>query len=176
VQQAALNLRVQQCFLQEILKGYHLIRIVCAAVASIWLITDAAAAPETVYFRSADGRTQLVGYLFRPPKTGPAPAIVMLHGRGGPYSSNVNADCTIVAAGTASPCNATTLSKRHAMWGEYWSAHGYFALLPDSFGPRGRMASAASPMTIPIAMTSTRRPCARSMPRGRSPICAAAAM
>jgi dienelactone hydrolase len=120
------------------LNGYHLIRIVCAAVASMYLITDAAAAPETVYFPSADGRTQLIGYLFRPPKTGPAPAIVMLHGRGGPYSSNVNADCTIVAAGTASPCRATTLSKRHAMWGEYWSAHGYFALLPDSFGPRGK--------------------------------------
>ena len=104
----------------------------------MWLISGAMAAPETVYFRSADGRAQLVGYLFRPPKAGPAPAIVMLHGRGGPYSSNVNADCTIVAPGTTSPCNATTLSKRHAMWGDYWSARGYLALLPDSFGPRGK--------------------------------------
>ena len=25
------------------------------------------------------------------------------------------------------------------MWGEYWSAHGYLALLPDSFGPRGKV-------------------------------------
>ena len=24
------------------------------------------------------------------------------------------------------------------MWGEYWAAHGYVALLVDSFGPRGR--------------------------------------
>lgn len=62
----------------------------------------------------------------------------MLHGRGGPYSSNNNSGCTFVGAGTASPCNANTLSKRHAMWGEYWSAHGYLALLPDSFGPRGK--------------------------------------
>jgi dienelactone hydrolase len=115
-----------------------LIRTVCAGVASMWLISGAMAAPETVYFRSADGRTQLVGYLFRPPKAGPAPAIVMLHGRGGPYSSNVNADCTIVALGATSPCNGTTLSKRHAMWGDYWSARGFLALLPDSFGPRGK--------------------------------------
>jgi len=62
----------------------------------------------------------------------------MLHGRGGPYSSNDNADCTYVGHDTASPCNAATLSKRHAMWGEYWLAHGYLALLPDSFGPRGK--------------------------------------
>jgi len=38
----------------------------------------------------------------------------------------------------SSPCNATTLSKRHAMWGQYWADHGYVALLPDSFGPRGK--------------------------------------
>jgi carboxymethylenebutenolidase len=37
-----------------------------------------------------------------------------------------------------SPCNATTLSKRHQMWGAFWAAHGVLALLPDSFGPRGK--------------------------------------
>jgi carboxymethylenebutenolidase len=62
----------------------------------------------------------------------------MLHGRAGPYSANDNADCTLVARGVASPCNADTLSKRHAMWGEYWAERGYLALLPDSFGPRGK--------------------------------------
>ncbi|MGY8662223.1 dienelactone hydrolase family protein [Bradyrhizobium sp. UFLA05-109] len=113
-------------------------RIVFAATTSLWLICDAAAAPETVYFRSADGRTQLVGYLFRPQAAGPAPAIVLLHGRGGPYSSNVNADCTVVGPKVTSPCNAATLSKRHVMWGQYWAARGYLTLLPDSFGPRGK--------------------------------------
>lgn len=104
-----------------------------------WLpIAAAAAAPQTIYFRSADGRTDLVGYLFQPRTTGPWPAIVMLHGRGGPYSSNANSDCTFVGAGIASPCNANTLSRRHVVWGEYWAAHGYLALLPDSFGPRGK--------------------------------------
>lgn len=101
-------------------------------------MAGASAAPKTVYFPSADGRTQLVGYLFQPATPGPRPAVVMLHGRGGPYSSNDNADCTSVGANIASACNAVTLSRRHVMWGEYWSARGYLVLLPDSFGPRGK--------------------------------------
>jgi len=98
----------------------------------------ARAAPETVYFPSADGATEIVAYLFEPAGPAPHPAIVMLHGRAGPYSANDNADCTTVARGVASPCNASTLSKRHMMWGEYWAARGFLALLPDSFGPRGK--------------------------------------
>ncbi len=43
--------------------------------------------PETVAFPSRDGKTQLIGYLFRPAAPGPHPAIVMLHGRSGSYSS-----------------------------------------------------------------------------------------
>ena len=117
---------------------FHLIRILCNFIASLLLIAEAVAEPQTVQFRSADSHTPLVGYLFQPATPGPWPAIVMLHGRGGPYSSNDNADCTYVGNDTTSPCNAATLSKRHAMWGAYWSAHGYLALLPDSFGPRGK--------------------------------------
>lgn len=101
-------------------------------------ITAAQAAPETVYFKSADGQTEIVGYLFRPATPPPYPAIVLLHGRGGPYSTNDNRDCVFVARGAASPCNAATLSKRHRMWGEFWAARGVLALLPDSFGPRGK--------------------------------------
>ena len=101
------------------------------------------AEPETVYFKSADGQTELVGYLFKPKTSGPSPAIrspaiVLLHGRAGPYSANVNKDCTSVSRGITSPCNAATLSKRHMMWGEFWAARGVTALLPDSFGPRGK--------------------------------------
>jgi dienelactone hydrolase len=118
------------------------VRCLMAALAAVFApllyAAPAAAAPETVYFRSADGATEIVGYLFRPVGRGPHPAIVMLHGRGGPYSANDNAGCTTVARGVASPCNAATLSKRHMMWGEYWSTRGYLALLPDSFGPRGK--------------------------------------
>jgi carboxymethylenebutenolidase len=103
-----------------------------------WTGTARAAEPQTVYFPSADGQTELVGYLFSPAGSGAHPAVVMLHGRAGPYSSNVNAGCTRVARGSASPCSAATLSKRHRMWGTYWTEHGYAALLVDSFGPRGR--------------------------------------
>lgn len=82
--------------------------------------------PETVSFASLDGRTQLTGYLFKPPEPGPHPAVVMLHGRGGPYSS--------LKRGTYT---AQTLTMRHRMWGEFWAARGYLALHVDSFGPRG---------------------------------------
>jgi dienelactone hydrolase len=108
------------------------------ACAGSLVAADAIAEPETVYFASADGRTQLVGYLFVPPTAGPHPAVVMLHGRGGPYSSNVKHGCTLVAKDNSSPCNASTLSKRHAAWGAYWAERGYLALLPDSFGPRNK--------------------------------------
>src|SRR5215471_1568874 len=80
----------------------------------------------TVHFRSGDGKTELTGYLFRPKGPGPHPAVVLLHGRAGAYSS--------LAKGVY---NADTLSKRHKFWGEFWAARGYVALLVDSFGPRG---------------------------------------
>jgi dipeptidyl aminopeptidase/acylaminoacyl peptidase len=86
------------------------------ALAAALLIAGASSAraePATVYFPSNDGQTELVGYLFAPATPGPHPAVVMLHGRGGPYSANDNGDCTRVAKGVDSDCNASTLSKRH---------------------------------------------------------------
>jgi len=111
--------------------------------SALWLALTvasavAAAAPRTEHFPAADGHTELAGYLFAPEGPGPHPAIVLLHGRGGPYSSNVSERCAVVARDRESPCNAATLSRRHRMWGDYWAGHGYVALLVDSFGPRGR--------------------------------------
>lgn len=84
--------------------------------------------PETVRFKSLDGQTELVGYLYAPSGThkGAAPAVVMMHGRAGPYSSAADGRF-----------DASTLSRRHVAWGEIWAEQGYFALLVDSFGPRG---------------------------------------
>ncbi len=84
--------------------------------------------PKTVHFLSEDGSTRLVGYLFEPARrhAEPSPAIVLLHGRAGAYSSLAKGKYT-----------AATLSKRHKTWGEHWASRGYFALLVDSFGPRG---------------------------------------
>jgi dienelactone hydrolase len=86
--------------------------------------------PATVQFPSADGTTMLTGFVYTPKdkRAERAPAVVMMHGRAGPYSINVK---------DSGPYNASTLSKRHKMWGESWSALGYVAVLVDSFGPRG---------------------------------------
>ena len=84
------------------------------------------AEPRTVHFPSEDHKTDLTGFLFEPAGPGPHAAIVMLHGRAGPYSS--------LAKGVFT---AATLSKRHKEWGEFWAERGYVALLVDSFGPRG---------------------------------------
>lgn len=91
-------------------------------------VVDAAALPERVTFPSADGRTTLVGYVYTPQETGKSrvPAVVMMHGRSGAYST--------LADGRH---DAATLSQRHQMWGRFWAAQGYVAILVDSFGPRG---------------------------------------
>jgi dienelactone hydrolase len=105
-----------------------------AVMASITGITRAYAAPpsgalpDRVTFESADGHTTLVGYVFKPEAPHPSrtPAVVMMHGRAGAYSS--------AAKGRY---DATTLSKRHQQWGHIWAQQGYLAILVDGFGPRG---------------------------------------
>lgn len=93
---------------------------------------------ETVYFPSADGSVELVGYVFRASGGGAHPAVVMLHGRAGPYSTAVNSGCERVARNERSPCDAHAVSRRHLQWGRIWADRGYVALLVDSFGPRGK--------------------------------------
>ena len=109
-----------------------------ASCVGCLVAANAYAQPAAVYFASGDGTTELVGYLFAPPTSGPHPAVVMLHGRAGPYSANINEECTLIARDISSPCNASSLSKRHEAWGNYWADRGYLALLPDSFGPRNK--------------------------------------
>jgi len=84
--------------------------------------------PERVTFMSADGKTLLVGYLYRPARMAAprVPAVVMMHGRAGAYSSRANG-----------VYDASTLSLRHQAWGRAWSDAGYLALMVDGFGPRG---------------------------------------
>ena len=84
--------------------------------------------PDRVAFASADGQTSLVGYVFKPegPHAARSPAVVMMHGRAGPYSSLANGKY-----------DATTLSQRHQKWGHLWAQQGYLAILVDGFGPRG---------------------------------------
>jgi len=83
---------------------------------------------ERVTFPSADGATTLVGYVFRPQGAHAAkmPAVVMMHGRAGAYSSAADGDYS-----------AMTLSRRHQQWGHLWAQQSYLAILVDGFSPRG---------------------------------------
>ncbi len=89
---------------------------------------DEGPVPERVIFPSADGRTTLVGYLYKPAimATARAPAVVMMHGRAGAYSDRANG-----------VYDASTLSLRHKAWGRQWAGAGYIAILVDGFRPRG---------------------------------------
>jgi len=104
--------------------------LLAAAVATLAAATPAAAqkvAVEPVEFPSRDGKTMVKGYLFRSEATpARAPAVVMLHGRSGAYSS--------LAKGKY---DATTLSSRHKAWGQLLARNGYVALMVDDFGPLG---------------------------------------
>jgi carboxymethylenebutenolidase len=84
--------------------------------------------PDRVVFASADGHTNLIGYVFKPEGQHPArvPAVVMMHGRAGAYSSLANGKY-----------DASTLSQRHQKWGHLWAQQRYLAILVDGFGPRG---------------------------------------
>ncbi len=88
----------------------------------------AAIAPQRVVFPSIDDDgTELVGYLYAPVGVqGPAPAVVLMHGRAGAYSSLANG-----------VYDASTLSMRHRFWAQYWAGRGYYAIIVDGFGPRG---------------------------------------
>ena len=107
------------------------IRLLALAAAAYMSIAQAhaqSALPARVTFPSNDGKTTLVGYLYLPQGAHAArsPAVVMMHGRAGAYSTKANG-----------VYDASTLSQRHQAWGELWAAQGYVALLVDGFGPRG---------------------------------------
>lgn len=117
-------------------RGAALWAILAPLVAILlWGLTVGGAAaqsaqPRTVSFPSADGKTTLTGYLFAPagrPKT--APAVVLMHGRGGAYLPRAKGNYS-----------AVTLDKDLREWAELWSAQGYWALVVDSFSARGMAA------------------------------------
>jgi dienelactone hydrolase len=107
--------------------------VVSAAAGLILLSSQAARTfgadtPERVTFLSADRKTTLVGYVYAPEGSHAArvPAVVMMHGRAGAYSTRANG-----------VYDASTLSKRHQAWGRLWAEAGYVAVMVDGFGPRG---------------------------------------
>jgi carboxymethylenebutenolidase len=100
---------------------------ILTAVLALMACADPAPAQQRVTSPSADVKTTLIGYVFAPVgRAGRMPAVMMMHGRGGAYSS--------AAKGRY---DAATLSKRHRAWGTLWAANGYVAVLVDGFSPRG---------------------------------------
>src|SRR5262245_54542435 len=113
-------------------RGVTLIVTVCALASPAHAqtaerVTFPSQSAQRLTFPSLDRKTTLTGYLFLPrARSGRVPAVVMMHGRAGAYSSRANG-----------VYDAATLSKRHQAWGELWASRGYVALLVDGFGPRG---------------------------------------
>jgi dienelactone hydrolase len=93
-------------------------RIGLGLAIALALLLSAAEAQESITYASADG-TPVRARLFLPSGAGPFPAIVALHGCGGPNDSRGG------------------LSRRHRDWAERWVGQGYAVLFPDSFGSRG---------------------------------------
>ncbi len=108
-------------------------------LATLIFSVHAASVPDQVEFASRDWRIALKGYVFLPKTPPPWPAVVMLHGRSGPYS-----------AAAKGIYNANTLSLRHKQWGAFWAERGFLAMHVDSFGPRGY------PQGFPIGSYSRR--------------------
>lgn len=87
-----------------------------AGIPSAWA-TEARVAIPAAGLSSAPA--PLVGYVFAPSGAAAHPAVVMMHGCGGAYTRD------------------GALNARHRMWGEFLAAHGYLALMLDSFTSRG---------------------------------------
>jgi len=105
--------------------GLAALGLLCAGFVGSTLAQPRISA-SSVQFDSADQRTRLTGYLFTPAGAGPFPAIVLLHGRAGLYSSRPDA-----------PVSPEGLSVRHRHWAQRLADDGYVVLLVDSFAPRG---------------------------------------
>ncbi len=87
------------------------------SLALLWASAALAGGYERVSIPMDGGH--LDGVFFRPPGTGPFPAVVALHGCGGLWREQGK------------------LSLRHADWGERLAAAGFAVLMPDSYGSRG---------------------------------------
>lgn len=109
--------------LRRLLKRHRMVACSLAwAVAAAAGCSSASAAERAIEIPTAGFSSSpkpLVGYVFQPAGAGEHPAVVMMHGCGGAYASD------------------GALNARHRMWGELLAAHGYVALMLDSFTSRG---------------------------------------
>jgi dienelactone hydrolase len=121
--------------------GSTFIATVAMAAAALAQSASAQTIENVVFPGLAPDGYSLLAYLFKPNPDafpGPRPAVVVMHGRAGPYSS---AQHGLGCDGQFTPnaCyNVTTLSIKIESWGKRWQELGYVALVVDGFGSRGR--------------------------------------
>jgi len=102
-------------------------RLLGALLLAAALPTAGFGAEATVRFPSIDGDltggapTALTGLMITPEGPGPFPAIVLAHGCNGLHRTD-----------------GTAVNASYLWWGRRFAEAGYVALLPDSFGPRGK--------------------------------------
>jgi len=105
-------------------------RVAVLLVATLSVALGAAAArAQEVQFAAAAvpgvaEAATIKGRVFKPAGNGPFPAIVLLHGCGGPGA-------------------------HHQAWAEKLASWGYVALVADSFGSRGKSGVCQNPMAVP---------------------------
>lgn len=120
----------------------HLLGVIATAASLLGAPHATAQTIENVAFPglAPDGYS-LLAYLFKPnPDQFPAPrpAVVLMHGRAGLYSSSQHGQgCD--GQFTPNNCfNVTTLSIKLDSWARRWQELGYVTLVVDGFGSRGR--------------------------------------
>lgn len=90
-----------------------------AAASTLAPVAGAVVTPERVVLDGNGAAPRLTGYFYRPPRPGPAPGVVLMHGCSGLHTATGE------------------LTRSYRAWGEWFAARGYAALFVDSFGPRG---------------------------------------
>jgi dienelactone hydrolase len=110
------------------------------AVLFAFIPTQSALAYETVYFESLDvSRTKVAAYLFKPAETTASrSAVVLLHGRGGVYSTSAKRLCADVESVPHNRCDGSNLSGKIQCWVDRYQSAGFAVLVIDSFGSRGK--------------------------------------
>ena len=150
--------------------------ILIACVGS-FVVADARAEPSTVYFASADGRTELVGYLFAPKTEGPHPAVVMLHGQGVPIRPRSARDARSSPRTLARPAMPHRFPGGTSRGANIGPIAAILPCLPTALGlETRRTVLAGSRTTIRAATTSTSGPFGPSTRRVPCDICDRAAM
>ena len=108
--------------MRVVVRGFHALVLVLVQM----LVLPLAGAQERVSFDSLDRPVRLLGHWFEAPAisassaTATAPAVVLLHGCGGPYG------------------RGGELSERMREYARLLNEHGLHALVLDSFTPRGQ--------------------------------------